>query len=178
MFSGPEQTQKRDRMAEWVSTYSRVCWCLGFQDHCPYPSFPSKSVSRWIAEENFSNPGLRASQFGFRTDEGGTTFSAQHSPAHKPLLDQPWPNFQISTFWVGWVRGNSCCCCWKDEKWISCKRFISERRRPSRAELSSDLASSSKLKNFYFTDSHVPLDFRTASWADFWLHDGLCYVSE
>lgn len=153
---------------------SCMCWYIrwGFRITVLYLPFPSKSIIRWIAEENFSNPGLWASQFGFHTDEGGTTFSTQHSPVHKPLLNQPWPNFQISTFWISWVRGNSCCC-WKDEKWINCKRFVSEQRRPTRAELSSDLTSSSKLNNYYFRDSHVPLDSRMASWADLGLHSDL-----
>lgn len=148
-WSWAEPRARREIAWQNEKVLSSVCWYirLEFQDHCPYPPFPSKSVSRWIAWENFSNPGLWASPFDFHTDEGGTIFSAQRSPVHKPLLDQPWPNFQISTFWIGWLRGNSCCCCWKDEKWISCKKFISVRRRPTRAVT---WLSVSKLKNYYF----------------------------
>lgn len=129
-------TEPKVRMA-WQDekVFSSMCWRISlFQDCCPYPPFPSKAVCRRTAEGNFSNLGLWASQFGLHTDESGTTLSTKWSPVCMPLLDQPWPNFQISTFWIGWVRGNSCCC-WKDEKWIGCKRLVSERRRPTRAEL-------------------------------------------
>lgn len=136
-WSWTEPKVRREMAWQDEKVFSSVCRCIGlrFQDCCPYPPFLSKAVRRGSAEGNFSNVGLSASQFGFHTDEIGTTLSTKRCPVCMPLLDQPWPNFQISTFGIGWVRGNSSCCCWKDEKWINCKRLISERRRPTRAEL-------------------------------------------